>query len=598
MSNKDIARLFRNIAASYAIQDEKKYRFQIIAYQKAADAVEHSSTELKTLYEKGSLEKISGVGPTIRERLSELFETGHVRHYDEVLEKISPAVFPLLDIPSFGPKKAYKLVQHFKLSDPNSVIRDIKKLAENNQISELEGFGEKSQNDILTAITEFNQGTTKTGRMVLPVAFGIATEVIDYLKTSGDVIEAIPLGSLRRMVSTVGDIDIAVASKNPDSVLEYFIKLPSAERIIERGPTTASLLIGGGKHVDLLVLPPSQFGSLLQHFTGSKNHNVALREYALKQNLSLSERGIKLVNENNKLKEFDSEKKFYNYLGLDFIEPELRENTGEIEAALRSAQGKPNGLPKLIKLTDIKGDLHIHSNYQLNSSHDYGNASMEQMLDRAIELGYSYFAFSEHNPSVMNHSSQEMYEILKKRYNKIEQLKVKYEKGKKSIRIINLLEVDILASGELAIDEKSLELIDACIVSIHSSFQSSRSKMTDRILKGLSHKKAKIFAHPTGRLLNTRAGYEVDFDILFDYCKKNNKALEINAWPERLDLPDSLVKEAKEQGVKFVINTDSHAISHMNNMFYGVAVARRGWCEKNDIINSWDFEKLSKWLSA
>ncbi len=592
MTNQEIARLFRNIAASYAIQNEKKYRFQIIAYQKASDAVEHASTELKTLYEKGSLEKISGIGPTIRTRLDELFKSGHVKHYDEVLEKISPAVFPLLDIPSFGPKKAYNLVQHFKISNPKTVVEDIQKLAINNQISELEGFGEKSQADILTAIGEFKQGTTKTGRMVLPIAFAIATEVLEYLKKSDDVLEAMPLGSLRRMVSTVGDIDVAVASKNPDNVLEYFVKLPSAERIIERGPTTASLLIGGGKHVDLLVLPPSQFGSLLQHFTGSKNHNVALREYSLKKGFSLSERGIKLQNKDGKLTEFDSEEKFYNHLGLDWIPPELRENTGEIEAAIN------HSLPNLIELKDMKGDLHIHSNYHIDSSHDYGNATMEQMLDRALELGYSYFAFSEHNPSVMNHSPQEMYEILKKRYNKIEQLKEKYNKGKKSIRIINLLEVDILASGELAIDEKSLEFVDACIVSVHSSFHTPRDAMTKRILKGLSHKKAKILAHPTGRLLNARPGYEVDFDKLFAFCKAHNKALEINAWPERLDLPDTLVKEAKEQGIKFAINTDSHAITHMDNMFYGVAVARRGWCEKNDVVNAWDFEKFCKWLKT
>ncbi len=587
MTNQEIVKLFRNVAAAFSIKDEKKYKFQIIAYQKAADSVEHASTELKTLYSQNNLEKLSGIGPTIKERLTELFEKGHVEHFDKVLDGISPAVFPLLDIPSFGPKKAYKLVTHFKLTNPHTVLKDVEKLATDGRIAELEGFGEKSQADILQAMSEYKTGTTKTNRMVLSHAFELATAVITHMKKSKDTIHVEPLGSLRRMVSTVGDIDLAVTSHDPEKVIEHFVEFPAKERVIEKGPTTASLLIGGGRHVDLLVLPPSQWGSLLQHFTGSKHHNVALREYALKKKLSLSERGIKQGDKNGKLMEFNSEEKFYKYLGMDWIPPELRENQGEIEAALS------HSLPHLIEPKDIKGDFHIHSNYPLDSSHDYGNATMEEMVKKAVELGYEYFGFSEHNPSVMNHSSSEMYDILSKRKEKIEKLKLTF---KNNIRIINLLEVDILASGNLAIDEKSQELIDAAIVSIHSSFNTPKDKMMERILAGLSYPKAKIFAHPTGRLLNERAGYEVNFEKLFNYCRENNKALEINAWPERLDLPDTLIKDAKEKGVKFVINTDSHALSHMDNMKYGVAVARRGWCTKEDIINSWNFNKLSDWL--
>jgi DNA polymerase (family 10) len=580
----------RKVAAAYTIQDEKKYKFQIIAYQKAADAVERANTELSTLYKKqGNLQNIDGIGKTISERLVELFETGHVEHYDTLLSDISPAVFPLLDIPSFGPKKAYKLVSHFKLHDPKKVIKEIYQLAQNNRIAELDGFGEKSQTDILRAIDEYNNGTTKTGRMVLPLAFGHAQAVISFMKQNKNIIDIQPLGSLRRMVSTVGDIDIAVTTNESENVIKHFISFPGQERVIERGPTTASLLIGGGKHVDLLVLPPNQYGSLLQHFTGSKNHNVALREYALKKGFSLSERGIKLQNRENELIEFKTEEKFYKYLGMDWIPPEIRENQGEIEKAIN------HDLPNLVKLSDIQGDLHIHSNYPIESSHDYGNVSMEVMLERAIKLRYTYFAFSEHNPSVMNHSKNEIYEILKRRKDKIDKLKLTY---KNSIRIVNLLEVDILASGDLALDDKAFEYLDAAIVSIHSSFKTPIDKMTERVIKGLEHPKAKILAHPTGRLLNTRTGYELHWSELFSYAAKNNKALEINAWPERLDLTDSLVKEAKDQNVKFIINTDSHALSHMDNMFYGVSVARRGWCTKKDVINSWNFENFAQWLRS
>lgn len=588
MTNKEIVKLFGNIAAAYAIKDEYKYKFQIIAYQKAADAVEHTSTELKNLYSQGNLEKIPGIGPTIRDRLSELFKTGRVEHYEKVLSEISPAVFPLLDIPSFGPKKANKLVTHFKLKNPETVIDDVKKLASDGRIADLEGFGEKSQSDILQAINEYDAGTTKTGRMTLPYAFSLAQEILAYLKKNKDVLKAEPLGSLRRMKATVGDVDIAVTSENASKVIDYFVAFPAKERVIEKGPTTASLLVGSGKHIDILVLPPQQFGSLLQHFTGSKNHNVALREFALKKKMSLSERGIKLLNrQNKKLLTFDTEEKFYSYLGLDWIPPEIRENLGEIE------RSQKHNLPKLIELSDIKGDLHIHSDYQLDSSHDYGINTMQEMINKAKTLNYEYIGFSEHNPSINNHTKDQIYSILSKRTDKIEQLKL----SNKNIRIINLLEVDILASGELAIDNKCLDLIDAAIVSIHSSFNTPHDKMTKRILKGLSNPKAKILAHPTGRLLNSRAGYEVDWDRLFDFCTQNNKILEINAWPERLDLPDIIVKQAEEHGVKFVINTDSHAVFHMDNMFYGVAVARRGWCNKESVINTYSYQQIFKTLT-
>ncbi|MEX2007611.1 MAG: PHP domain-containing protein [Candidatus Levyibacteriota bacterium] len=587
MSNLEIAKLFREVAAAFTIKDDFKYKFQIIAYQKAADSIEHASTELKTLFQQDRLEKIPGIGHTLEERLKELFKTGKVKHFEQAFEGISPAVFPLLDIPSFGPKKAHKLVTHFNLKNPKTVIEDIKKLTLEGKIAKLGGFGEKSQSDILQAINEYNTGTTKSGRMVLPYAFALAKEIVEYLKKHKDVIKVEPLGSLRRMNATVGDVDLAITSKDSEAVIDYFVAFPGKERIIERGPTTASILIGGGKHVDLLILPPQQFGSLLQHFTGSKHHNVALREFALKKRMSLSERGIKLLGKKGSpLVEFASEEKFYKYLGLDWIPPEIRENGGEIEAAAM------HKLPELVETKDIKGDIHTHTNYPLDSSHDYGSGSMEEMIERAKELKYEYIGISDHNPSVGNHTKDEIYSILAKREGIIERLK----KSNKNIRVINLLEMDILTSGELAVDEKGIEFVDALIVSIHSSFGMNRDDMTKRVLEGLSHPKAKILAHPTGRMINSRTGYQLNWEKVLAFCAKNNKALEINAWPERLDLPDALVRQAKEAGVKFVINTDSHAVSHMDNMFYGVAVARRGWAEKKDILNTLPVQKFSDWI--
>jgi DNA polymerase (family 10) len=585
MDNHEIAKLFRNVAAAFSIKNEKKYYFQIVAYQKASEAIESSPTQLKDLFKEGKLQTVTGIGVTIRARLEELFKRGSVSHFETVLKDIPKSVFMLMNVPSIGPKTAYKLVENLALNDPKTVIEDLINEAKNHKIAKIPTFGEKSEEEILRALHEYKEGKGKTTRMVLPYAQEIADKMLAYLKQSLDINQVIPLGSLRRRMSTVGDIDIAVASNNPKATIEHFIEYPYKERIIEKGPESASLLISGGKQVDLMVVPTDSFGSLLQHFTGSKNHNVHLREYALKKGLSLSEKGIKDL-KTGKLKKINTEKKFYEALGMSWIPPELREDTGEIELAIK------HNLPKLIELSNIKGDLHIHSNFPIEPSHDLGQTEIERMVEYAKKLNYKYIGFSEHNPSALKHSNTDTYALISKRNEHIEHI----QSNNKSIRILKLLEVDILASGKLAIDDKSMELLDGAIVSIHSSFKMSKDDMTKRVLSGLSHPKAIILAHPTGRMLNERPGYELDFDQIFEFCKKNNKVLEINCWPQRLDLPDTLVKNAIENGVKLVINTDSHAMQHMDLMEYGVAVARRGWATKNDIINTLQIEDLLKWM--
>ncbi len=589
MTNRDIARLLRHVAASYAVKNEAKFRFQILAYQKAADAIESNPTEIKDHISDGTLDQIPGIGSSMKMYLQELIKTGKVAHFETVLKDMTEAFFPLLDIPTFGPKKAYRLVSHFHFKNKESVIEDLLSKAKNGEIAPLEGFGEKSQADIIRAINEFRQGVDKTSRMVLPFANEIAEKLIAYLKKSPHVVDAYPLGSLRRRKETIGDVDIAVASEHPKEVIEYFVNYPYKERVIEQGDASSSLLISGGKHIDLMVQPPDRFGSLLQHFTGSKEHNVHLREYALKKGLSLSEYGIKKKGGDEKnMKKFSSEKEFYKALGLSWIPPEIRENTGEIELA------EKNSLPNLVELSDIKGDFHLHSNFPIEPSHDLGENSMEEMVEKALSLGYSYIGFSEHNPSVSKHTEKEITKLLEKRFNKIEHLRSVY---KKNIRIFSLLETDILSNGNIPLSNYDFAYLDAVLVSIHSSFSMSKDQMTKRILKGLSHPKAKILSHPTGRLINQRPMIEVNWKELFAFCTENNKALEINSWPRRLDLPDKLVKEAKETGAKFFINTDSHATAHMELMQYGVSVARRGWTEKDDILNTWEYNKLSKWFS-
>jgi DNA polymerase (family 10) len=586
VTNSEIAKLLHEVAASYAIKNEAKYRFQIIAYQKASDAIANSTSEVSDLAKEGNLQTIAGVGPSIQEHLQELIKTGHVKHFESVMEDIPKTLFPLLDIPSFGPKKAFRLVSHFKLTNEKTVIQDIKKLAENGKIATLEGFGEKSQSDILRAINEYGAGVNKTSRMVLPFAGELAEKIIGYMEKSPDVLKIYPLGSLRRRKETIGDIDLAVATNKPEKVLQHFVDYPYKERVIEKGEATSSILISGGKHVDLMVQPPVAFGSLLQHFTGSKEHNIHLREYALKKGLSLSEYGIRDKSNPKKLVQYDDEVKFYKALGLDWIPPEMREDTGEIELA------EKHELPKLIELNDIKGDFHLHSSFPIEPSHDMGIDSMEIMRKKAQDLNYKYIGFSEHNPSQSKHTTKQVYEILLKRSKKIEQL----NKGNKNVRVFSLLETDILPNGSLAINDESLSLLDATLVSIHSVFSMNKQEMTKRVIKGLSHPKAKILTHPTGRLINERPGYELEWKEIFAFCKSENKALEINAFPSRLDLMDSLVRQAVDMKIKLFINTDSHAVTQMDLMKYGVSVARRGWATKDDILNAQEYNKLSEWF--
>jgi DNA polymerase (family 10) len=297
------------------------------------------------------------------------------------------------------------------------------------------------------------------------------------------------------------------------------------------------------------------------------------------------------------MEKFATEEAFYRALGMEWIPPELREDTGEIEAALRQAQGKPNGLPKLVELKEIKGDLHLHSNFPIETSHDEGSSSIETLMEKGKKLGYEYLGFSEHNPSFSKHSQKQIIDILKRKKETID--KINYSRGKKLlIHAFNGLEIDIKPDGRLALPEEGFKFLDFAIASVHSSFRMSRQAMTKRVLKALQHPKIKIFGHPTGRKLGEREGYELDWEQVFSFCQKRNIWLEINAWPNRLDLTDVLVHEAVKNGVKMIICTDSHQVDHMDLMEYGVAVARRGWATKNDIMNTMSYNQFMKALKG
>ncbi len=586
LTNSEIAELLRDVAAAYELQNAAINKFKIIAYERAADSVEHATSELKDLWEEGKFSEVDGLGKSIQEHLDELFKTGKSKHFDELTKNIPRIVFDLMKVPGVGVKTASKLVTKLNLK----TFSDLKKAASENKIAEMEGFGEDSQSKILKSLEEFEK--KEPSRMLLPFAMEIAAEIVKWMRENENVERIETLGSLRRQVATIGDIDFAVSSNDPDNVIEHFVKYPKASRVIEKGERTVAILLPGNIRVDMIICKPKAYGALLQHFTGGKNHNVALREYALKKNLSLSDYGIYTKpGDKSSLKEIGTEEEFYKTLNMQWIPPEIREDDGEIKASLL------HRLPKLVEVKDIKGDLHIHSDFDIETSHDLGSSSMKEIVNRAVELGYEYVAFTEHNPSKSKHTEAQIVELLKKKRKAVDELNYSIVKDVKNrgFKVFNSLEIDILPDGSLPVSKEGLETLDFALVSIHSSFDLPKDKMTERVFRAFDNPKVKIFAHPTARLLNQRPSVDLDWEKIFEECLKRNIFLEINSDPSRLDLPDILVHDAVRKGIKLTIDTDTHYIDSMNNTKWGVSVARRGWCEANNIVNTRslkDFESL------
>ena len=588
MTNLQLAQLFRNIVAVYQIRGEN--RFRIVAYERAADSIEHLTSEAKDFWEDGKVNEIPGVGPTIAAHLDELFKTGHAKHFEKTLAEVPSSVFPLLLVPGIGPKRAYKLVTEFHLTNEHTVVKDLLAKASLGKIAGMEGFGEKSEEEMIKNINSYLKGSIKENRINIRDADEIAGAMKEFLLTNKHIKQVDVLGSLRRRVATIGDIDMAIVTDDPEGAIEYFCTYRH-EKIIEKGPTGASILLTNGRQIDLRVQKKDSYGAMLQYFTGSKNHNIKLRTYALSKHMSLSEYGIK-VGKSENVKKFSSEESFYEHIGLSWVPPELREDRGEVEAAIKHA------LPHLVEHKEMKGDLHMHTNFDLASSHDLGLNSLEEMLDKAKALGYSYIGISDHNPSVGNQSEKEIVTIMKRRKEYYEQQYSSWaKKNTNSVQLIIMLEIDINPNGELALPTPAFEYIDAAVISVHSSFQLSRTEMTKRIIKAATtHNKVRIIGHPTGRLLGKREGIEVDWREVFPILRERDMALEINSHPYRLDLPDALVYDAVKQHVPLVINSDAHDVDGMDVLPYGVSVARRGWAEKSDIRNTLSYNDFIRWL--
>ena len=586
--NQKLAQIFRNMAF-YLEMEEVAFKPQ--AYEKAAENLEILSEDVEEIYKKGGvelLEKIPGIGKSMAEHIVEYLKTGKIKEYEKLKKKTPINLEELSGVEGLGPRKISILYKELGIKN----LKDLENAAKKHKIASLFGFGEKTEKNILESI-EFlkrSKGRFLLGE-ILPEVQAIMAELAS-LKEVEAISEA---GSLRRRKETIGDADILVISAKPQIIIDYFISLPGVVKIWGKGTTKASIRLKDGLDVDLRVLKKESFGSALQYFTGSKEHNIILRKIAINKGLKLSEYGLF---KGGKMIAGQNEKEIYEKLGMDYIEPEMRENSGEIEIALKKK------IPKLIELKDIKGDLHCHSHWQsaeqrrLNADKrgiNKGEEIIKKYIKEAIKRGYEYIGISDHTKFLaIEHGLNE--KQLAEQRKEIDKLNLKFKISNLKFRILHGCEANILADGSIDINDETLSKLDYVIAGVHSQLKMSKSEMTKRIIKAMRNPNVDIISHPTGRILQRREEYKIDFDEILKVAKETRTILEISANPYRLDLKDANIRKAKQMGVKMIINTDAHQKEQINFMEYGVSQARRGWTRKENIINAQSLEKLLKFF--
>lgn len=579
MKNKEIAKIFSNIAS---FLETEEVAFKPYAYSKAASSLYSLEEDVEEIYLDGglkALEEIPGIGRNLALKIEEYLKTGKIKYYNDLRKKLPVDLEELISVEGMGPKKTRILYQ--KLGIKN--LKNLEKAAKSHKIAPLFGFGEKTEKNILQGIKFLKRDK---GRMILGFIAPKVEEIIGILDKLKEVEKISAAGSFRRMKETIGDVDILVASDNSKSVMNFFVSLPDIEKIWGKGETKASVRIKDGFDVDLRVVDKKSFGSALQYFTGSKEHNIAVRKIAMEKGLKLNEYG---VFKGPKMLAGRTEEDVYNSIGLSFIPPELRENEGEVEAALRKPQGKPVGLPEIIGYKDIKGDLHCHSDW------DGGENSIEEMAKAAIDMGYEYIGISDHTKFLRIENGLDEKQLLKQN-EKIKKINYKLQTKNYKLKVLHGCETNILNDGSVDIKDEVLEKLDYVIAGVHSNMKMKRNEMTKRIIKAMENPNIDIISHPTGRLIQKRDEYQIDFEKLLKTAKETGTVLEINSYPERLDLKDTYIRMAKKVGVKMIINTDSHEKSQLAFIKYGIAQARRGWAEKKDIINTLPVKELLKYF--
>ena len=558
MKNIEVAELLNEIADYLEFANEP---FKVRAYRKAALVVEGLSEDVEQVWKENKLMELPGIGEGIAKKIDDFLRNGKSKYLEELKKKTPVDMEQLGKIEGIGPKTILKLYEELKVKN----IAELEKAAKQGNIQKIKGLGPTVEQNILKSI-EFARKTSE--RVPLGFALSSAEEVVKMLKASKEVERISIAGSTRRMKETIGDIDILATSKNPYKVIESFAKMPNVADVLAKGPTKASVRLKEGIQVDLRVMSDDIFGAALLYFTGNKEHNIILRRIAIEKGLKLSEYGL-FDKKTNKVVAGKTEEDVYKKLSMNYIEPEMREDEGEIELA------QHHMLPKLIGCNDIKGDLQMHTKWS------DGSNTIEEMALAAKKLGHAYICITDHTGklAIANALDEKRITAQKKEIEKI-------NKKLSGITVLQGVEVNITSDGTLDMGDKILKQLDIVVASIHSGFKNTKEKITRRMLKAMENENVDIIAHPTGRLITKRESYELDLDAVFDAAKKTGTAMEINSYPERMDLRDIHVRAAVKVGVKLAISTDAHNTDQLHFIKLGIGTARRGWATKNDVINT------------
>lgn len=564
MQNHEVAKILYDIADLLEMRQENV--FKVRAYRRAAQAIESLSQSVEDYAKQDKLHEIPGVGLSISEKIMEFIETGKIKYYETLKKRMPMDIEGLMSIEGMGPKKIMVLYKKLKIK----TVKDMEAAAKAGKIRNLARFGQKTEENILRNL----QFSRKNGsRMLLGIALPIAEELVAELSALPFVRQVNYAGSLRRMKETIGDIDILATSASPEKVIRYFTNMNSVVHVIAQGPTKASVRLRNGLQVDLRVLPENQYGSSLMYFTGSKEHNIELRRIAIAKGLKLSEYGLF---KGEKMIAGAAENDVYSVLGLDYVAPEMREAAGEVESA------RKHTLPKLIEYNDIIGDLHVHTRWS------DGLNTIQEMAQAAKKMGYEYICITDHVGELKIARAINEKQLLQQT-KEIEKLNDKI-----GIKILAGAEIDIRQDGKFDISNDILKELDIVVASLHSAIKRPKDFNTKRLLAAMENPKVDIIGHPTARLINKREAADLDMQKIFKKANETGTFLEINALPDRLDLNDANARANLEAGNKVVISTDAHSISNLNYMRLGVAVARRAWHQKKDVINAMPYNKFCK----
>jgi DNA polymerase (family 10) len=556
--NADVAAILYEIGEILTIKDD---RFRSRAYLLAAQRITSLTEDIRKVKERGELDEIPGVGRSIAYTITEVLDTGESKVLEELRESLPPGVRQLMELEGVGPKNAMRLVEELKLSS----IDDLEKAAREGMIREIKGFGEKKELNILQSISDYRNRQT---RFLLGAILPVVDDMLAWMRESPAVLKAEVAGSYRRRRETIGDLDLLIASNEPDAASKRFVEMPPVERVVSHGSTKSTILLMGHLQVDCRVVPPEAYGAALQYFTGSKDHNIKLRTIGVKLGYKLNEYGL-FSRDDGKLVASETEEEIYRVLGMDYVQPELRENRGEIEAAME------HKLPSLIELGEIRGDLHCHSKWS------DGAMTIKEIVEKAKGLGLSYVALTDHSKSLgIAHGLNE--ERLREQGKEIDAINEELD----GFTVLKGIECDIKADGSMDLSDSSLVDLDFVVASIHSGFKNDEETLTNRMISAIHNEYVHAIGHPTGRIIQKRKPYPLNLDKVIEETTAQHVALEINAFPERLDLDEVSSRKTMEAGALVSIGTDAHALNQMEFLSLGVSVARRGWLTTKDVVNT------------